>query len=73
MNPVPSFTSECELCAELLTDYISAGNEILETKERLHDHREPSPEQLAAALIDNALKRRKRARQRFLIHKEQQH
>jgi len=67
------FTSECELCAELLTDYIAAANEIVETKERLHHPGEASASQLASALIDHALKRRSQARKRLFLHKDQEH
>jgi hypothetical protein len=70
---VTRFTSECELCAELLTEYIDAANEIVDTKVRIHSRRQPSSRQLAAALIDNALKRRNQARQRLFSHKDKQH
>ena len=67
------FTSECDLCTELLTDYISAANDIVETKERLHARPEPSAQKLASALIDRALKRRNEARRRLFSHKEREH
>jgi len=70
---VSRFTSECELCAELLTDYISAGNEIVDSKERLQTHTPASASRLASALIDHALKRRNQARKRLLLHKDLEH
>jgi len=73
MNLVARFTSECDLCAELLTEYIAASNEIVETQERLHSRKPPSAAQLASALIDQALKRKNLARKQLFIHKAQQH
>ena len=73
MKPVARFTSECELCAELLTEYIAASNEIVETKERLHARKPPSARQLASSLIDNALKRKSLARKQLFTHKDQKH
>ena len=67
------FTSECDLCAELLTDYISAANEIIETKSRLHPHRNSSSHRFATVLIDSAIKRKKQARKRFVVHKQREH
>lgn len=71
--PVTRFTSECELCAELLAEYVAASNEVLDTKGRGHSRPQPSPRQLATSLIDNALKRRASARKRLLGHKELKH
>lgn len=67
------FTSECDLCAELLTEYIAAANETVDARESLRHRPDPSSRQLASALIENALKRRQRARQRLSQHKEQRH
>ena len=61
-GPVTRFTSECDLCAELLTERISAANEIADNRHPLRSRTEPSAQQLASSLIDNALKRRKNAR-----------
>ena len=60
-GPVTRFTSECDLCAELLTERISTANEIADNRHR-RSRTEPSAQQLASSLIDNALKRRKNAR-----------
>ncbi|MBZ5578284.1 MAG: hypothetical protein LAP40_17105 [Acidobacteriia bacterium] len=70
---VSRFTSECELCAELLTDYISAANEIVDNKERLQARPPATASQLASALIDHALKRRNQARKRLFLHKDLEH
>lgn len=67
------FTCECELCAELLTNYIAASNEIVEYHDRRQARREPSARQLAAAMIDRALGRKNEARKRLLIHKKRAH
>ncbi len=72
MNAVTRFTSECDLCAELLTEYIAAANETIDTK-RHAPATEPSSRQLASALIDHALKRRNWARKELLTHKRRQH
>ena len=73
MDSVTRFTSECDLCTELLTEYISAANETVDTKTRLLGRKQPSTRQLAAALINHALKRRDEARKRLLDHKAQRH
>ncbi len=70
---VTRFTSECDLCVEMLTEYIAASNEVVDTKQRLHSRTPPSAQQLAASLIDHALKRRESTRKRLLNHKEKQH
>jgi hypothetical protein len=67
------FTSECELCTELLSDYISAANSIVETKQRLHGRKQATARQLASALLDHALRRRNDARKRLLLHKARAH
>ena len=67
------FTSECDLCVELLTEYITASNEVVDTKERLHSRKPPSAQQLAASLIDHSLKRRDSARKRLFTHKKRHH
>jgi hypothetical protein len=72
-NTVTRFTSECDLCADLLTEYISAANEIVDNKEWLQARKKPSARQLASSLIDNAIKRREEAKSRLLRHKRQQH
>lgn len=67
------FTCECELCAELLTSYIAAGNEIVDYQDRHRAGPEPSAHQLATAMIDRALGRKDEARKRLLIHKKRAH
>jgi hypothetical protein len=67
---VTSFAPECELCAELLADYITAGNEFLETRERLHSHKHSALDHFSLALMNDARKRRSNARKRLLIHKK---
>jgi hypothetical protein len=70
---VTRFTSECEVCTELLIEYIAASNDIVETRKRTHSRKQPSARQLASSLIDNALERRTRSRQQLFTHKEEQH
>ena len=72
-SPVTRFTSECDLCSELLEEYLSAANEIVDARQPLHSRKPASARQLASALIDNSLKRRANARKRFFHHKEKQH
>lgn len=67
------FTAECDLCVEMLTEYIAASNEVVDTKERLHSHQPPSAQQLAASLINHALKRRESTRKRLFDHQQQHH
>ena len=67
------FTSECELCTELLTDYISASNSMVDTKQKLNVRRPSTAGQLASALLDHALRRRNEARKRLFLHKERAH
>jgi len=67
------FTSECDLCAELLSEYIDVANETVDARNPLRGKQDPSSRQLASALIENALKRRKHARRRLTEHKEQRH
>jgi hypothetical protein len=67
------FTCECELCAELLTNYISASNQIVEYHARRPAGPEPSASQLAAAMINRALGQKNEARKRLLTHKKRAH
>jgi hypothetical protein len=67
------FTCECELCAELLTNYIAASNEIVDYRDGRRARPEPNARQLAAAMIDRALGRKNEARKRLLIHKKRAH
>jgi len=67
------FTSECDLCTELLTDYISAANSIVETKRKLDRRKPPTAQELASALLDHALRRRNEARKRLFLHKDHAH
>lgn len=67
------FTSECELCTELLTDYISTANETVDAQERLQTRPSASASELASALIGHALKQREKTRDRFLQHKDRTH
>ncbi len=67
------FTSECDLCAELLIEYITASNEIVDRKVRAVPAHEPTSSQLAAALVDRAVKRRDQARQKLYAHKAKRH
>lgn len=67
------FTCECELCAELLTSYIAASNEIVEYQDGRYVRPEPKASQLATAMIDRALGRRNEARKRLLTHKKRAH
>jgi len=73
MNSVAHFTPECDRCEELLTEYIAASNQIVETKGCLHSRKPPSASQLASALIDNALKRKNLARKQLFTHQAQRH
>jgi hypothetical protein len=68
---VTRFTSKRDLCVELLTEYITATNEVLDSKDRLPSPKPPSAQQLAASLIDHALKRRESARQPHFNPKDQ--
>ena len=72
-DSVTRFTSECEVCSELLIEYITASNEIIDAKKRTHTRKQPSARQLASLLIDNALDRRNRSRKQLFTHKEEQH
>ena len=67
-----AFTSECPRCERLLTDYISAGNEVLDAKQQ---YRMPSETETDAAClrIDKARQQRNQARRRFFTHKRLQH
>ena len=73
MKPVTRFTSECNRCAKLLSEYIAASNEIVESTEQLHSSGPPSARQLASALIDNALNRKNLARKQLFSHKARRH
>jgi hypothetical protein len=68
---VTRFTSERDLCVELLTEYITASNEVVDSKDRLHSPKPPSAQQLAASLINHALNRRESARQPRFNPKDQ--
>jgi hypothetical protein len=70
---VTRFTSECELCPELLGEYIAACNEIVDFRKGALSATPPSSRQLALAMIDRAVKRKKQARKKLFAHKEQQH
>jgi hypothetical protein len=61
------------LCTELLAEYIAVSNEIVETRQQLHTTRQPAARELASSLIDNALRRRSKARKELFIHKEKRH
>jgi hypothetical protein len=67
------FTSECELCTELLGDYISASNSMVDTKQKLNNRKPASARQLASALLDHALRQRNEARKRLFLHKDRAH
>jgi len=67
------FTCECDLCMELLTDYLSAANGVVETKDRPRNHGQQTAGDLAAGILDHAVQHRNEARKRLLIHKEREH
>jgi hypothetical protein len=58
---------------ELLTDYLSAANNVVDTKDRLHNHGQQTAGDLAAGILDHAVQHRNEARKRLLIHKELAH
>ena len=58
---------ECTRCSELLLAYITAGNEWIETRERLEPHR--SAHALRSAL-DEAQERRSALRKRLSAHQQ---
>ena len=61
--------TECTRCSELILEYISAGNEFLDTQERLNAS-EPSAGQLAQAMLNEALEQRSLLRKRLSLHQE---
>lgn len=66
------FTSECPQCERLLTDYISAANEVLESKKQYRMPNETETDG-AGVRIDKAKQQRNEARRRFFTHKRLQH
>jgi hypothetical protein len=61
--------TECTRCSELLLEYISASNDLIDTKEQLNDA-EPSADELATALLTQALEQRSVLRKRLYLHQE---
>jgi hypothetical protein len=61
--------TECTRCSELLLEYISASNELIDTQERLLGS-EPDSDVLAAAILNQALEQRSLLRKRLSLHQE---
>lgn len=61
--------TECTRCSELLSEYIAASNELIETKEQLNGS-EPPADELASALLNDALEQRSVLRKRLSLHQE---
>jgi hypothetical protein len=61
--------TECTRCSELLLEYISASNELIDTKERLTGF-EPPADELASAILNEALEQRSLQRKRLSLHQE---
>ncbi|HUI80582.1 MAG TPA: hypothetical protein VLY24_21805 [Bryobacteraceae bacterium] len=61
--------TECTRCSELLLEYISASNDLIDTKEQLNGS-EPSADELATALLTQALEQRSVLRKRLYLHQE---
>ncbi len=62
--------TDCPRCSELLTEYIAAGNQLIDTKKRLKGRAQPTAKEIASALIDDALERRSLLRKRLSLHQE---
>jgi hypothetical protein len=61
--------TECTRCSELLLEYISANNELIDTQERLLGSG-PDSNVLAAAILNHALEQRSLLRKRLSLHQE---
>ena len=67
------FFSECDHCDQLLADYVSAGNKIVDVKNLVQTHNGFAGLAMASIEIRDARKRKRDVLKRFLMHKKREH